>query len=123
MSKYSLFHICEYIMFSSMNQMKPGKLQPADMRANAADAAAFLKSLAQEHRLMILCLLCDSERSVGELATLLDVRQPTLSQHLARLRAEGLVKTRRDGTTVFYALADNNVRPIVKHLYATFCAP
>lgn len=98
-------------------------LSLADMKANAARATDFLKSLAHEHRLLILCQLSQGEKSVGKLADLLDVRQPTLSQHLARLRAEGLVTTRRDGTTVYYALESKDVLPVIETLYSVFCAP
>lgn len=91
------------------------------MRANAGKASAFLKSIAQEHRLMILCQLADGEKSVGDLVAMMDLRQPTLSQHLARLRAEGLVKTRRDGNVIYYALEDDQVLPVIEVLYDMFC--
>lgn len=91
------------------------------MRANAGKASAFLKSIAQEHRLIILCQLSQGEKSVGDLAAMMDLRQPTLSQHLARLRAEGLVKTRREGNVIYYALEDDQVLPVIEVLYDMFC--
>ncbi|MDX1579998.1 MAG: metalloregulator ArsR/SmtB family transcription factor [Alphaproteobacteria bacterium] len=98
------------------------KISPAEMQANAAKATELLKSLAHENRLLILCQLADGEKSVSQLAQLLSVRQPTLSQHLARLRAEELVATRRDGNVIYYRLANEQVRPVIEVLYDTFCS-
>src|SRR5665647_2036663 len=75
------------------------------MAGNAKRASDFLKALAHESRLMILCILAEGEKSVSELEAILDLRQPTVSQQLARLRADGLVSTRRDGKAVYYNLA------------------
>ena len=69
---------------------------------------------------MILCILCEGERSVGELEQLLALRQPTVSQQLARLRADGLVATRRDGKTIYYRLASNDVRIIIEAVHRVF---
>ena len=93
-----------------------------DMKANARRATAFLKSISHEQRLLILCQLARQEMSVGDLAAALDLRQPTVSQHLARLRAEGIITARRDGTTVHYALHQTEVVPIIDALYSVFCA-
>lgn len=95
--------------------------QQADMQESAAAAAAFLKTLAHQGRLMILCHLCAGERSVGELEALLNMRQAAVSQMLARLRDEGLVATRRDGKTVFYSLNDGNTEEMIALLYKQFC--
>ena len=65
------------------------------MRSRAGEAGRFLKSICNEHRLLVLCSLAQGEKSVGELERLLELRQPLLSQHLTRLRADGLVTTRR----------------------------
>jgi DNA-binding transcriptional ArsR family regulator len=92
-----------------------------DMKANARRATAFLKTISHEQRLLILCQLASGERSVGELATMLDLRQPTVSQHLARLRADGVITARRDGTTIYYALLQREVLPIIDALYSVFC--
>ncbi len=94
---------------------------PTDMASRASEAAAYLKTLAHEGRLMILCHLGTSEKSVGELEGLLDIRQAAVSQMLARLREEGLVTTRRDGKTIFYSLADSNTEQVIALLYSLFC--
>ena len=93
------------------------------MQANAARAAAYLKTLAHEGRLMILCHLSDGEKSVGELESLLQIRQAAVSQMLARLRDEQLVSTRRDGKTVYYSLADHNTQRVIGLMYELFCQP
>jgi ArsR family transcriptional regulator len=94
-----------------------------EMAQNAQKAAAFLKTLAHEGRLMVLCHLGGGEKSVGELETLLDMRQAAVSQMLARLREEGLVDTRRDGKTVFYRLANDDTSQVIGLLYQLFCKP
>lgn len=94
-----------------------------EMAENAAMAAAFLKTLAHEGRLMILCHLGNGERSVSELEELLRMRQAAVSQMLARLREEGLVQTRREGKTVHYSLADDRTSQVIDLLYRLFCAP
>jgi ArsR family transcriptional regulator len=96
---------------------------PIDMAQRAADAAAFLKTLAHEGRLMILCHLGTGEKSVGELEALLGMRQAAVSQMLARLRDESLVDTRRDGKTIYYSLKDQNTEEIISLLYRQFCGP
>jgi DNA-binding transcriptional ArsR family regulator len=85
-------------------------------------AADFLKALANPNRLLILCLLRDGEYSVSELEDKLDLRQPTLSQQLARLREDELVATRRDGKQIFYQLASDEVRRTIALLDEMFCA-
>ncbi|WP_051155872.1 ArsR/SmtB family transcription factor [Salipiger mucosus] len=91
------------------------------MAANARDAAGFLKTLAHEGRLMILCHLGSGEISVGELENLLGIRQAAVSQMLARLREEGLVKTRREGKTIYYSLANDDTARVIGLLYEIFC--
>jgi DNA-binding transcriptional ArsR family regulator len=91
------------------------------MADSARDACDFLKALAHESRLMILCNLLDGEKSVGELEDFLSLRQLTVSQQLARLRLEGLVSARRDGKTILYSIADEKVRAVIGVLYDTFC--
>ena len=82
-----------------------------------------LKALAHRSRLMILCGLYGGERSVNELVEALDLSQPTLSQHLARLRADGLVHTRRDAQKICYSLAGPDVERMIGLLHDMFCAP
>ena len=91
------------------------------MSDSAREAADFLKALAHESRLQILCHLVDGEKHVGELEETLDIRQSTVSQQLARLRLEGLVTFRREGKQVFYALASDDVRKVIKVLFDIFC--
>ena len=91
------------------------------MAQSAQKATEFLKALAHESRLLILCDLLDGEKSVGELGSLLDLRQSTVSQQLARLRLEGLVESRRDGKMIYYSIANENVRAMIAVLYGAFC--
>jgi DNA-binding transcriptional ArsR family regulator len=91
------------------------------MADNAKRATDFLKALAHENRLMILCLLAEGEKSVSELERILDLRQPTVSQQLARLRADDLVSTRRDGKVIYYGLASEDARTIIGTIYDVFC--
>jgi len=94
----------------------------AAMTAHADTASRLLKSIANAQRLRILCLLAGGERSVGALNEMLDLSQSALSQHLARLRDEGLVTTRREAQTIHYRLQDGPVRQIIKTLYGIYCA-
>lgn len=100
----------------------PLVLDPEAMRAHAADAARLLKALGNEKRLLLLCLLVDGERSVGELNARVDLSQSALSQHLALLRGDGLVRTRRDGQTIYYALHEGPARRIIDLLHGIYCA-
>lgn len=87
----------------------------------ARDASDFLKALAHENRLVILCLLADRERSVTELEELLSLSQAAVSQQLARLRFEGLVETRRDGRQIYYSISDETTRRFITAIYDKFC--
>jgi DNA-binding transcriptional ArsR family regulator len=93
-----------------------------DFEYNADSAAALLRALASKPRLMVLCHLTGGERSVGELAALTGLRMATVSQHLAVLRAERLVRARRDGTTVHYQLFNPTARKLIGTLYRAYCA-
>lgn len=99
-----------------------GALALADMATRADEAAALLGALAHPKRLLVLCALLDGEQSVGRLAERAGLPQATLSQHLARMRLQGLVATRRDGTSIHYRLADPVIRDVLGVLYARFCA-
>lgn len=95
-----------------------------DMLKNSAvDATRYLKALANQNRLLILCNLIDGEKSVGELERAIGLRQPTLSQQLARLRSGNLVRTRRDAKSIYYSIADGDIRAVLQVLYGKFCAP
>ena len=91
--------------------------------ANARQASDFLKALSHEARLMILCLLATGEKSVTEIEQTLRLRQPAVSQQLARLRSDDLVETRRDGKNVYYSLTRTEVRDVIDALHRAFCAP
>lgn len=96
----------------------------AEIMERAADQASeLLKALANRHRLLIICQLIDGERSVGELAAFLNLRDSTVSQHLALLRKDGLVSARREAQTIFYSIASEPAREVLKTLYQAFCAP
>ena len=84
-------------------------------------AAKFLKSLANRHRLLILCMLANGEMSVSEIGACVDLGQSPLSQHLAKLRAEGLVKTRKVAQNVFYSLDSREASEVIQTLYELFC--
>lgn len=91
------------------------------MHAHAADAAALLRSLGNEHRLLVLCHLVEGELGVGELLARVPLSQSALSQHLAVLREAGLVTARREGVQVFYALAPGPVQPLMATLHDLYC--
>lgn len=95
----------------------------AELQDKAVDAANLLKSMSNESRLLILCNLAEGEKSVGELQELVELSQSALSQHLAVLRRDGLVTTRRSAQSIFYSLASEPAKAIMATLYAYFCAP
>ena len=95
----------------------------ARLALQAEQVSGFLKTLAHEGRLMILCALVDGEKSVAELERLGHAKQAAVSQQLARLRAEGVVTARRDGRTIWYSLHDPKAKQIVGLLYQMFCKP
>ena len=97
-------------------------IDPELMRSHAGDASRLLKTLGNEKRLMLLCLMVEGERSVGDLNARLDLSQSALSQHLAVLREDGLVTTRRDGQTIYYSLADGPAHRILETLHGIYCA-
>ena len=93
-----------------------------DLRVNAHKASELLKAMSNEKRLMILCYLANGEKAVGEMEMLVGLSQSALSQHLARLRRDGLVKTRRASQTIFYSLAGGEAQAIMETLYGIYCA-
>jgi DNA-binding transcriptional ArsR family regulator len=93
------------------------------MQKTAAQASDILKSLANPHRLLILCQLVNGECSVGDLAAFLNLRSSTVSQHLALLRWDGLVLPRRVGQTVWYRIASQPARKILEILFNSRGAP
>ena len=93
-----------------------------EMKAHAQDAAQLLKALANESRLMILCSLVQSELNVSELNDRVELSQSALSQHLAWLRREDLVKTRRDAQTIYYSLQGSKAKEVIQVLQSIYCA-
>lgn len=87
----------------------------------AQRASEMLKALSHETRLLILCLLSEGEKSVSELEETLSMSQAAVSQQLARLRFDRLVKTRRDGRSIYYSIADEEVSALIGALYEIFC--
>ena len=94
----------------------------AELQDNAARASALLKTMANEWRLLILCHLAEGEKSVGELEKLIDLNQSALSQHLAVLRRERLVTTRRAAQSIYYSLASNEAAAVMGTLYDLYCS-
>lgn len=93
------------------------------LEEKAEAATQFLKTIASTPRLMLLCMMADRECKVGDLAEQTGMRMPTVSQQLSLLRAQGLVRTRREGTTIYYRLASDAARDIMGVLYTHFCSP
>lgn len=100
-----------------------GSIEMSEMLEQARAASEFLKALSHEARLVVLCQLAEGEKSVTELEKCLNLRQPAVSQQLARLRADDLVATRRNGKNVYYSLAREEVREVITALHRTFCRP
>jgi DNA-binding transcriptional ArsR family regulator len=98
-------------------------LDPRVLEASAGRAAALLKALSNPHRLMVLCRLGEAECTVGELLAQVGLSQSALSQHLAVLRDEGLVATRREGTSIFYRIADPAALKVIAVLIDIYCPP
>jgi len=99
------------------------KIDPNAMRAAADDASELLKALSNQHRLLILCQLIEGEKSVGQLAEFLGIRDSTVSQHLALLRRERIIAGRRDGQTIWYRIESGPARAVMEVLYGAYCSP
>ncbi len=95
----------------------------ARVEAHASDAAALLKALGNEQRLVVLCTLLDGPHSVGEINARVPLSQSALSQHLAVLRSAGIVRTRRESQTIWYDIAPGPANFVIEALYSAFCAP
>jgi DNA-binding transcriptional ArsR family regulator len=91
--------------------------------ASAEEASRLLTAMANPKRLIVLCNLLEGEKSVGHLAEIVNLAVPALSQHLAKMRALDLVKTRREGQTIYYRLASDEVTEVLSTLYHLYCAP
>lgn len=97
--------------------MDSRELQPL-----AREASGLLKTLGNEHRLLILCTLLEGERSVGDLVEKIGLSQSALSQHLARLRRDGLVRTRRSSQTIYYRVAGAEAPAVLATLHSLYCS-
>lgn len=94
-----------------------------ELERQAEEAARLLSAMANPKRLMALCNMLEGEKSVGELAEIVGLAPAALSQHLARMRDQRLVDTRRDGQTIYYRLASAEVRAVLETLYELYCTP
>jgi len=103
-----------------MNQETP--VNPEHMATAAGKASELMKTLGHRDRLMVLCHLISGEKAVGQLAELLDIPQSPLSQHLARMRKEGLVTTRREAQTIYYSMASREATRMVELMHEMFCS-
>lgn len=110
---------------SSNRKTTPRRTAPAldfsQLRDNASQAARLLRALSNENRLMLLCMLFEGEKTVGELNESMPLSQSALSQHLAVLRDEGLVKTRREAQSIYYGLASKPAQRVVETLHSIYC--
>jgi ArsR family transcriptional regulator, virulence genes transcriptional regulator len=119
---FPLFRLFECTNMSSMkldtsvNAMNP-------LEAKAEEVAATLTAMANPKRLVVMCTLLAGEKSVGELAEIVQLSPAALSQHLGKMRALRLVSTRRDGQTIYYSLASAEVQAVLETLYRVYCAP
>lgn len=91
------------------------------MQESARKASALLKAMSNDYRLMILCQLLPGEKSVGQIERLIGLSQSALSQHLARLRRDKLVRTRRVAQTIYYSLSGSEASAIISTLYGLYC--
>jgi len=98
-------------------------MKAEDMQTKARAAAELMKALSSENRLLLLCQLADGDKTVGELAETLGLRQAAVSQQLALLRNDGLVAARRDGRQMHYSLTGREARAVIGLLYDLYCAP
>lgn len=110
---------------AKMSSMKPEILlqSPHPLAAKAEEVAQTLAAMANPRRLLVLCTLIEGEKSVGQLAEIVQLSPAALSQHLGKLRALRLVATRRDGQTIHYSLASAEVQAVIETLYRVYCAP
>lgn len=104
-----------------MDSVRMGDLER--LKENAERAGELLKAMGNGRRLMILCKLIEGETSVGVLERAVGLSQSAISQHLARLRRDALVKTRRDGKTIYYSVNGKEAEAVIRTLYDLFCLP
>ena len=102
---------------------KPRNQELVALEAKADEASRLLTAMGNPKRLLVLCNMLDGEKSVGELADIAGLSSAALSQHLGKMRALSLVKTRREGQTIYCSLASREARLVLETLYRLFCAP
>ncbi|WP_051928869.1 helix-turn-helix transcriptional regulator [Thermopetrobacter sp. TC1] len=107
-------------VIGSESAARPEAVSVKDLLKDAKRASEILKAMAHEGRLIILCTLYEGDKSVSELESILELRQPAVSQQLARLRGDKLVTTRREGKMIYYSIADEDVRAIIAFLCDLF---
>lgn len=110
-----------YVACEKIIQMNSDTLDLSQITEKSAQAASLLKLLSNQHRLLILCHLVEGELCVSELEERLNISQSSLSQHLARLREQGIVDFRKESTTVYYRLADEKAKTVLETLYELYC--
>jgi DNA-binding transcriptional ArsR family regulator len=108
-------------MIDSVKTVGTPRMDFEAMQSNASDAVNLLKGLANESRLMIMCVLSEGEVSVGHLNQRIKLSQSALSQHLAVLREQDLVQTRRESQTIYYRLTDTAAMKIIELLHDVYC--
>lgn len=108
---------------SKLSSMDPGLAAAAALEPKIEEASRLLTAMANAKRLLVLCNLLENERSAGQLAELVNLSPAALSQHLGKMRALNLVATRRDGQTIHYRLASDDVRAVLQTLYDLYCTP
>jgi DNA-binding transcriptional ArsR family regulator len=101
---------------------EPKTIDASKMARAAQKASDLMKTLGHKDRLMVLCHLASGEKSVGQLASLLDIPQSPLSQHLARMRKESLVTTRREAQTIYYMIASGKAGRMVELMHELYCS-
>ena len=97
-------------------------IAPDELRVIACEVSEFLKQIAHEHRLIILCHLADGEKSVSELQQLMGLEQSTTSQHLGRLRKQGIIQARKDSQSNYYSICDEKVLRVIQLLHEMYCS-
>ena len=108
-------------MQTQLKIIAPPEMEPEKMHEAAESASALLKTIANKDRLIILCQLGSGEKTVSELVDILGIPQSPISQHLARMRNEDLVNTRRDGKSIHYSLKCANTAKVIELLYSMYC--
>lgn len=129
---FLIFRLCDFLIYTRMHVRKNKETQVLAKRSmeielqkleeNARRASVLLKAMSNQHRLMILCQISNCEKSVGELEEIIGLSQSALSQHLARLRRDNLVQTRRDAQTIYYSLKGLEAQTVIDTLYNLYCA-